>query len=98
MKIHNNKPPDSSEIYLKTRKVNLSKRPVEKTETGRQEVSDRVSISGQAKEIEELKEVINQIPEMRIDKIEEIKEAIRKGTYKIDSYKIAERMLEEEIL
>lgn len=44
---------------------------------------------------EELKAEIKKLPDVRLDKIQEIKEVINSGNYEIDSYKIAGRILEE---
>ena len=45
--------------------------------------------------VAELKAEIEKLPDVRLDKIQEIKEEIDSGNYKIDSSKIAERILEE---
>ena len=45
--------------------------------------------------VEELKAEIEKLPDVRLDKIEELKEVIDSGNYEIDSNKIAERILEE---
>lgn len=57
--------------------------------------SDRVDISGRAREIAELMSVINQMPDIRADKVAEIKKAIETGNYDINSLKIAQSLLEE---
>ena len=57
--------------------------------------SDLVRISGKAKELEELKQVIHQMPEIRTDKVEALKKAIQEGSYQVDSLKIAGKILEE---
>ncbi len=57
--------------------------------------SDQVHLSGKAKELEELKQIIQQMPEIRTDKVEALKKAIQEGSYQVDSLKIAGKMLEE---
>ena len=57
--------------------------------------SDQVHLSGKAKELEELKQVIHQMPEIRTDKVEALKKAIQEGSYQVDSLKIAGKILEE---
>lgn len=57
--------------------------------------NDKISVSGKAKEINELKRLINELPEIRTDRIEALKKAIESGNYNIDSQKIAEKLLEE---
>lgn len=56
---------------------------------------DKISLSSKAKEINELKGLIEQLPEIRTDRIEELKKAIDAGDYNIDSLKVAEKVLEE---
>ena len=45
--------------------------------------------------VAELKAEIEKLPDVRLDKIQEIKEVIDSGNYEIDSSKIAGRILEE---
>jgi flagellar biosynthesis anti-sigma factor FlgM len=54
--------------------------------------------SGNGRETEELIAVINSLPDIRNGKIKRVRDAIRSGTYRIDSGKIAERILEEGFL
>ncbi len=58
--------------------------------------SDKVSLSGEAREISELKGLIGEIPDIRRDKVEEVQKAIDTGTYSFDSLKVAQKILEEE--
>ncbi len=57
--------------------------------------NDRAGSSKDGWETEKLIAVINSLPEIRNDKIRSVKEAIGSGTYRIDSARIAERILEE---
>ena len=45
--------------------------------------------------VAELKAEIEKLPDVRLDKIQEMKESIDSGNYEIDSSKIAGRILEE---
>lgn len=54
-----------------------------------------INMEGWAGIVEELKAEIEKLPDIRLDKIKEIKEVIDSGNYEIDSYKIAGRILEE---
>jgi len=65
----------------------------QKTENDR----DKVSLSEKAKEISALKGLIGQIPDIRRDKVEDVKRAIDTGTYNFDSLKIAQKIIEEEL-
>ncbi|MCX8031325.1 MAG: flagellar biosynthesis anti-sigma factor FlgM [Thermodesulfovibrionales bacterium] len=96
MKIYNNKPNQLQDLTQQ----NLQKigkpeaRDVSKV-SANSTPSDRVDISGRAKEIAELMSAINQIPEVRSDKVAEIKKAIESGNYNINTLKIAQSLLKE---
>ena len=64
-------------------------------ETSKATQSDQVQISGKTREIESLREVISQMPEIRTDKVEALRNSIQDGTYKVNSEGIAGRILEE---
>jgi negative regulator of flagellin synthesis FlgM len=95
MKIHGNKPPEGQEIHLETSKVSKTKTKGKTAESQAAKSSDRVEISDQGKKVAELMTIIDQLPEVRMDKINEAKEAIAAGTYQVDSNKIAEKLLNE---
>ena len=60
-------------------------------------VEDRVDLSFRAKEIQKAKANLNNIPEIRDEKVAILKEKIKKGIYKIDGEKIAFKMLKESV-
>jgi negative regulator of flagellin synthesis FlgM len=96
MKIEGNRPAENQEIRLRSQKpVKQGTTPAAvegQPGTGRK---DEVHLSGKARQIEELTKVIQQMPEMRTDKIEELKKSIEEGRYKVDSFQIAGKILEE---
>ncbi|KAF0120578.1 MAG: negative regulator of flagellin synthesis FlgM [bacterium] len=95
MKIYGNKPPESQDINLNTQKV-ISSGPKDKTTaTEKVRLTDRVEFSDRSKEVAELMNAINQLPEVRTDKVKAVKEAIESGNYNIDTLKIAEKLLSE---
>lgn len=97
MNIHGNGPIDDRknignvQDLNKTREIDKS---VDSQKTGSS--SDKVSLSGRAREISELKGLIGEIPDIRRDKVEDVQRAIDTGTYNFDSLKIAQRILVEE--
>ncbi len=46
-------------------------------------------------EIVELVDAVRALPDVRLDKVAAIRQAIESGTYVVDSLKVAEKMLEE---
>ncbi len=57
--------------------------------------SDQVNISNEAKEIQNIKETLENKPAIRQDKVDQIKTQIQNGNYKVDSQKIAEKIISD---
>ncbi len=57
--------------------------------------TDKVQLSKGSKDVQKMKEILNQTPEMRMEMIESLKKEINAGTYKVDSQEIAGRMLDD---
>ncbi len=96
MKIQGNKPAEGQEISInaqKTGKVDVKEKVTQPEKT--KSTNDRVDISGKGKEIAELMAQINQLPDIRTDKVNAVKKAIETGNYKIDPVKIAQKFLDE---
>jgi negative regulator of flagellin synthesis FlgM len=96
MKIEGSRPPETQETPLRTQKLG-SQGAGSASNQGASNITqgDQVNISGRTKEIDALKEVIHQMPEVRIDKIEALRKSIQNGTYQVDSEGIAGKILEE---
>lgn len=60
--------------------------------------TDTVNISDAAKEIQEVRRELDNIPDVRADKVEQLKNQIEDGTYEIKSEEIAEKMLKDSLL
>lgn len=90
MKIDGINPYRKVQEVTEIKKVN-KKNDVQKTYTEK----DEISLSEQAKGISELKAAIDELPDIRTDKVDSIKKAIDTGNYNVDSKKIAEKILEE---
>jgi negative regulator of flagellin synthesis FlgM len=69
----------------------------EKTET-KGAKSDTVSISDAAKEIQEVRKKLDDIPEVRAEKIAELKDRIENRTYEIKPEETAEKMIRDALL
>ena len=59
--------------------------------------TDTVAISDAAKEIQEVKKQLDEVPDVRADKVAELKAQIENGTYEIKSEEIAEKMLTDSL-
>jgi negative regulator of flagellin synthesis FlgM len=98
MKVQGSKPLKGQEITVniqKTPKATGTEGKEQVQRTNKQSTLDRVDISRQGKEVASLMASINSLPELREDKVQQVKEAINSGTYKIDPMKVAEKMLSE---
>lgn len=61
----------------------------------REEKRDKVEISKEALEYGKIMEKLREIPDVREEKVERLKAEIEAGTYKIDSKKIANKMVDD---
>ena len=60
--------------------------------------TDTVVISDMAKRIQEAQKQIQTIPDVRADKVTELRNQIEKGTYEIKADQIAGKMIKESLL
>jgi len=54
---------------------------------------DRVQISSSTRDAAAIHKALNQTPDVRAEKVREVREKIESGTYETDPYKIADRMI-----
>jgi negative regulator of flagellin synthesis FlgM len=59
--------------------------------------ADTVNISDAAKEIQEVRNQLDAIPDVRAEKVEQLKSQIENGTYEVKSEEIADKMLREAL-
>ena len=59
---------------------------------------DKVVLSPEAKEIQKAKELLDTVPDIRKEKVAEIRTQIENGTYEIEAEKVALKMIEESLL
>lgn len=95
MKIYNNKQPQLQDLSQNVQKITKPEAKEASQASGKAASSDRVDISGKAREIAELMAVISQMPDVRAEKVAEIKKAVESGSYSINPSKIAESILNE---
>lgn len=60
--------------------------------------ADTVALSNAAKNIQEAQKQLEAIPDVREDKVAQLREQIENGTYEIDEEKIADKMLKDALL
>ena len=59
--------------------------------------TEQVAISSKAKDIQQATKVVNATPDIRIEKVDQIKEQIKNGNYHISSDQLAEKVLKNII-
>ena len=59
---------------------------------------EKVDLSTKAKDIQQAKNAVNQLPDVREEKVQEVKTQVDKGTYKVDAGKIADKMVNDSII
>jgi len=57
-----------------------------------------MKLSTTAKDIQQLRDAINRLPDIREDKVRELKDKVERGIYEVDGQKIAEKMVVESLL
>ena len=60
--------------------------------------SERVDLSTRAKDIQQLKDALSKLPDVREEKVREVQKMLKDGTYNVDADQIAGKMVGESIL
>jgi len=61
-------------------------------------VTETVDLSTSAKDIQKIKQIVDQTPDIREEKVLELKRQIDSGNYTLNSDKIAEKMVGESLI
>ena len=99
MKINGGKPPENPDVVrLQKAGKNGTIDQAGQAEAAEQaKVADKVDVSGKAREIADIMGVVKSIPDVRTEKVAEIKGLVESGKYVADPVKIAGRMIDEVI-
>ncbi len=98
MKITDMSPKEtSSQMIQQYQKGEKNSQPVENL-AGSAVAKEKVDISAQARDIQLAKKVIADTPDVRDERVQELKAQIDRGTYKINPEKIAEKMATDSAL
>jgi len=98
MDISIKKTPTSLDTYIKNIETHKQQNnAVGQTTTPADSEGDTVALSDQAKQIQEVRKLLESMPEIREDVVAQIRHQIETGTYRIDAGKIAAAMLIEAI-
>ena len=67
-------------------------------DSGEQSDSDRLELSVRSREISHLDELIRSTPDIREERVEEVRRSIENGTYNVKAEKIAEKIIGGNLL
>ena len=59
---------------------------------------DRVALSDQARTVHEIRQAVDKAPEVRQERVEEVKAALQQGTYNVRGEAVADRMLRQHLV
>lgn len=75
-------------------------RPTEQTpvqqESGKSSTADTLSISDSAQQLGKLKEAVASLPVVDTQRVEQMKQAIKNGSYEVDPAKVADKLMQFE--
>ncbi len=60
--------------------------------------NEKIELSSDVKDFNQIKKALDNIPDVREDKVQQIKKQINEGTYNVSGEKIAEKMVSESLL
>ena len=81
--------------YQKTEKVQDEANPIV---SGSAAPEEKVNLSTKARDTQQLRDAVSQLPDVREEKISELKDKVDKGAYDVNGQKIAEKMVAESLL
>lgn len=81
-----------SKLQVKKADASASGKPKAEAASASSE-TDRVELSASSMDVQKAREVLEQTPAVRAEKVQALKEQIERGEYQVDSYKVADKML-----
>jgi len=92
-----NKPPNIDLAYFKRVQERLSDKDDAAAGAKNAGASDVVALSSTARDLQRAGKALQDVPDVRQEKVDRIRRQIENGTYEIDSVNIARQMLKESI-
>ena len=92
------KDPSVREAYVKQISQQQKEDAASKPGVKPVEKADTVQISEEARELQETQKVMENIPDVQVEKVAKIKDQIENGTYEIKSGEIAKKMVKDSIV
>ena len=60
--------------------------------------TERVDLSAEAKEFQQIKQIVDQTPDVRLDKVNELKDLVQSGNYTVDAGKVAAKIMGQSLI
>ena len=95
MKIDGTQKPVQMDAYLKQVGDQQQKADSQQVKAGQTTQYDKVDLSDRAREIQQASQTLKQMPDVREDKVQQVKMDVEKGTYKVVGSQVATDMLRE---
>ena len=99
MKIYSNKPPENQgtnrSVQSTQKSSGADERDIKVNQAKNAGPADTVDISGKSREVADLMAAVNQLPDVREAKVQQIKQSVEAGTYTVDPAKVAQKMISE---
>lgn len=74
----------------------VNEQRVEQRDSPEEEVQgDRLELSKKAQQLRRVRELVEEAPEVRRERVSEIKKQLREGEYEVSAEEVAEKMIEE---
>ncbi len=70
----------------------------QKTDKQGNELKDKLAVSDEALQVQKGRQAYEQLPDVREDKVAELKQQVRSGNYDVSGEEVAEKMIEEAII
>jgi negative regulator of flagellin synthesis FlgM len=74
------------------------KQPLSQEVKNQESLVDKVEISTQYKEIKKINDVLEMTPEVRGDRVAELKKLVQDGRYQVDNEALAGKMIDQSII
>ena len=98
MKIDDKIPPIRIDAYIQQTQDKPGRKAPESRNPDPAAKGDTVKLSQTVKDVLKAKDQLKSIPDVREDKVEEVRNQINTGTYKIDGKKIAFNMIRDSLI
>lgn len=88
----------STQMIQQYQKNEFTKSEADKQVGAQSAVTEKISLSIEAKDIQRIKQILDQAPDIREEKVLELKNMIDKGNYRVNPGKIAEKIVGDSLI